>query len=288
LPLPHFFSPHDTEIPNPGTQYASSESTYPGSADWHAIISEDKYDVGFKETFMKKTILIIMLLAITGMIVAAPQSPNSLTTKEKAEGWRLLFDGTTFNGWRGYLQKEVPSAAWKIEGNVLKTVPKAKGELNLITTDKFNDFEFSWEWSIAPGGNNGIKYFVTEARPSAPGHEYQMIDDQTNAENKNGPTHATAAFYDVLPASDDKPLKPAGQWNVSRVVVRGNHVEHWLNGKKVLEYELGSDAVKAGIAKSKFSKFPDFGTKIQGHIMLTYHNDECSYRNLKIRELPVK
>jgi hypothetical protein len=236
----------------------------------------------------KNTILIIMLLAVAGIICAAPQNPNSLTAKEKAEGWRLLFDGTTFNGWRGFLQKEVPAQAWKIEGGVLKTVPKVKGESHIITTDKFNDFEFSWEWNISTGGNNGIKYFVTEARPSAPGHEYQMIDDPNNADAKTGPKRQTASFYDVLPAADDKPLKPAGQWNLSRVVVRGNHVEHWLNGKKVLEYELGSEAVKAGLAKSKFSKLPDFGTKIQGHIMLTYHGDECSFRNVKIRELPAK
>ena len=235
----------------------------------------------------KNAIAIILLLAVAGLLLAAPQNPNTLTPKEKADGWRLLFDGTTFNGWRGYLEKGVPAAGWKIEDNVIKTVPKVKGG-NLITVDKFNDFEFSWEWNIGAGANNGIKYFVTEARPSAPGHEYQMIDDATNAENKNGPTHATGAFYDVLPAVDDKPLKPAGQWNQSRVVVRGIRVEHWLNGKKILEYDLGSEAVKAGLAKSKFSKLPDFGTKLQGHIMLTYHNDECSFRNLKVRELSAR
>lgn len=237
---------------------------------------------------MKKNVLLIFtLLTVTGLLLAAPQDPNTLTPKEKAEGWRLLFNGTSFEGWRGYKETGVPAAGWKIENGVIKTLPKAKSN-QLITVDQFNDFEFSWEWNVGPGGNNGIKYFVTEARPGAPGHEYQMIDDATNAENKNGPTHATAAFYDVLGAADDKPLKPAGQWNVSRVLVRGNHVEHWLNGKKVLEYELGSEAVKAGLAKSKFKTYPDFGTKLKGHIMLTYHNDECSYRNLKVRELPAK
>ncbi|HYK88502.1 MAG TPA: DUF1080 domain-containing protein, partial [Acidobacteriota bacterium] len=145
-----------------------------------------------------------------------------------------------------------------------------------------------WEWKIAPGGNNGVKYFVTEARPSAPGHEYQMIDDAANPDGKVGANHLTASFYDVLAPADDRPVRPAGQWNQSRILVRGNHVEHWLNGKMVLEYELGSERVKAGLARSKFRNLPDFGTKIPGHIMLTYHYDECWYRNVKIRELPTK
>ena len=98
----------------------------------------------------------------------------------------------------------------------------------------------------------------------------------------------TASFYDVLPPTDQKPVKPAGEWNSSRIFVQGNHVEHWLNGSKVLEYELGSEQVKAGVAASKFKKFPDFGTKIKGHIMLTDHHDEAWYRNLKIRELPAR
>ena len=114
---------------------------------------------------------------------------------------------------------------------------------DLITAEKYDDFEFSWEWKIPVWGNNGVKYFVTEDRPAAPGHEYQMIDDAAAEVIKLGPRHMTAAFYDVLPPSAPTPTRPAGEWNQSRVVVQGGHVEHWLNGKKVLEYELGSDAV---------------------------------------------
>src|SRR5204862_3051839 len=126
------------------------------------------------------------------------------------------------------------------------------------------------------------KYLVTEDRPSAPGQEYQMIDDSGNSDAKVGPLHATGSFYDVLPPSDDKPLKPAGEWNQSRVLLKGNHVEHWLNGKKVLEYELGSADLKAAIAKSKFKDVAGFDAKLKGHILLQDHGDEVAYRNIKI------
>jgi hypothetical protein len=127
---------------------------------------------------------------------------------------------------------------------------------------------------------------VTEERTKSPGPEYQMIDDAGHPDAlRGGGLHQTAAFYDVLPPAADKPIKPAGEWNQSKIVVRGKKVEHWLNGKNVLTYSLDSDEVKAGIAKSKFSKDAGFGDKIVGHIMLTYHSDDCWFRNIKIREL---
>jgi hypothetical protein len=237
---------------------------------------------------MKRFALIcVAVFSIFGWTLAADNNPNQLTPAEKAAGWRLLFDGNSLQGWRGYKLAGPPETGWEIQDHLLKTVPKAKGR-ELITVDKFNDFEFSWEWKVAPAGNNGVKYFVTEDRPGAPGHEYQMIDDESNPDGKVGLHHATAAFYDVIPAPAERPLKKAGEWNQSRIVVNGIKVEHWLNGKMVLAYELGSDQVKAGLAKSKFAKYPDFGTKIQGPIMLTYHNDECWYRNIKIREIKTK
>jgi len=209
-------------------------------------------------------------------------APNTLSAAEKADGWQLLFDGQTLDGWRGYRRDGLPESGWEIRDGVLRTIPKVKGG-ELVTRKKFRDFEFTWEWRVPPGGNNGVKYFVTEERPQSPGHEYQMIDD-VGYPGKLTPQQLTAAFYDVLPAATGKPLRPAGEWNASGLVVRGTRVEHWLNGKNVLTYELGSEEVKAGIAKSKFKGHPGFGEKIDGHIMLTYHQDECSYRNLKIRE----
>ncbi|PYJ58347.1 MAG: DUF1080 domain-containing protein [Verrucomicrobia bacterium] len=214
-------------------------------------------------------------------------SLNGAAAKADSDRWRLLFDGKTFNGWRGYGMKTMPAKGWKVEDGILKKVGGEHGG-DIITDKTFDNFELGWEWRISSRGNNGIKYLVTEDRPSAPGPEYQMIDDKGNEDGKLGPKHATASFYDVLPPSPDEPLKNAGEWNSSRVLIQGNHVEHWLNGKKVLEYELGSDAVKAALAKSKFRSAPGFGSKIKGHIMLTDHHDECWFRNIKIRELPSK
>src|SRR5215203_348008 len=212
-----------------------------------------------------------------------PAALNQLTAQERAAGWRSLFDGRTLDGWRAYRRDTLPESGWEVKDGTLRTVAKVKGA-DLVTRQTFEDFEFSWEWRVAPGGNNGVKYFVTEARPQSPGHEYQMIDDAgyTGALH---PNQHTADFYDVLPAAADKPVRPGGEWNSSRIVVRGTGVEHWLNGRRVLAYELGSPAVTAGIEKSKFKGHPGFGDKVAGPIMLTYHQDECWYRNLKIRQL---
>jgi hypothetical protein len=234
------------------------------------------------QQFIPAVVLALSLAPQPG--VGAKPAPNTLTAAEKAAGWQLLFDGTSLDAWRGYKRETLPESGWELKDGALRTVAKVKG-VELITRKKFNDFEFAWEWRVAPGGNNGVKYLVTEERPQSPGHEYQMIDD-AGYPGKLGPNHLTADFYDVLPAAADKSIRPAGEWNTSRIVVRGARVEHWLNGKNVLTYELGSAAVKAGVEKSKFKGHPGFGEKIAGHIMLTYHQDECWYRNLKIRETP--
>jgi len=225
----------------------------------------------------------LIAIAVLALALQSDSAPNSLTASEKAAGWQLLFDGRSLDGWRGYKRDALPEAGWEIKDGTLRTVAKVKGA-DIITKQSFKDFEVSWEWRVAPGGNNGLKYFVTEDRPQSPGHEYQMIDD-AGYPGKLKTEQLTGAFYDVLPASAGKPLRPAGEWNSSRVVVRGTRVEHWLNGANVLTYDLGSAAVKAGIEKSKFKGHPGFGDKITGHIMLTYHQDECWYRNLKIREI---
>jgi hypothetical protein len=224
-----------------------------------------------------------------------PPPPNTISEPEQAAGWKLLFDGSTFAGWRGYGQPAGPAKGWSIEDGTLHTIPaKALGGapkggghpgVGLITERTFTDFELRWDWRIAPGGNNGVKYFVTESRPKAPGHEYQMADAGTRADDRNRSAQGIGSFYDVLPANTTGAIKPAGEWNVSRLVVRGTRVEHWLNGKKILAYRTDSSEVKAGIAKSKFKDQPGFGDKITGHVMLTYHDDECWFRNVKFREL---
>jgi hypothetical protein len=225
------------------------------------------------------------------MALAAPasaaSSANSLTDAEKAAGWKLLFDGHSLKGWRLYTKQAAPESGWKVEDGLLKKLPKQRGG-DIVTEVKFDDFDLTWEWRIARGGNNGLKYLVTEERASAPGHEYQLIDDTGHPDGRLGAKRQTASFYDVLPPVADKPLKPAGEWNLSRVLLQGRHVEHWLNGAKVLEYELGSEALKAAVSQSKFKNAAGFGAKIRGHLMLTDHQDECWFRNVKIRELPVK
>ena len=254
-------------------------------ADEYLLPSREGSGVGrFMESITRPVSLGLAVLACLIAARTAAAEPNQLTASEKKAGWKLLFDGKTTKGWRGYKLSAMPAKGWRIEDGILKKVGREQGG-DIITEEKFNDFDLTWEWRISPGGNNGIKYLVTEDRPSAPGHEYQMIDDTKNPDAKVGPHRGTASFYDVLPPSDDKPLKPVGEWNQSRVLIQGNRVEHWLNGKKVLEYQLGSDAVKAAIAKSKFKGSPGFGEKIKGHILLTDHHDECWFRNIKIREL---
>jgi hypothetical protein len=214
---------------------------------------------------------------------------NGFTAEEKAAAWTLLFDGKSLEGWRPYGKPAGTPVGegWKVEGGLLHKLPGVKGG-DIVTAKSYADFDLVWSWKLAPNANNGVKYCVSEARPGAPGYEYQMIDDQSPKWNKLHAKALTASFYEVLPPAADKPLKPAGEWNVSRVRVQGSQVEHWLNGKKVLSYEFGSEAVKAGVADSKFKKHPDFGTKITGPVMLTDHNDEAWYRTVMIRELPAK
>ncbi len=230
------------------------------------------------------------LMAVVLFALALPAlAGDKLTAEEKAAGWTMLFDGQSLKGWRPYGKPAgTPiGEGWKIEGGLLRKVPGVKGG-DIISEKPYTDFELAWEWKLAKDANNGVKYCVTEARPGAPGYEYQMIDDQSPKWNKLHAKALTASFYEVLPPAADKPLKPAGEWNSSRILVQGDRVEHWLNGQKVLEYAFGSEAVKAGVADSKFKKYPDFGTKLSGHIMLTDHNDEAWYRTLKIRELPAR
>jgi 3-keto-disaccharide hydrolase len=229
-----------------------------------------------------------MALALSSVFFSGlAAESNRLTDSEKAAGWKLLFDGKTTQGWRGYKKPGFPEKGWKVEDSILKKIAGERGG-DIITDERFDDFELTWEWRIGAKGNNGLKYLVSEDRSSAPGHEYQMIDDKGNPDAANGAKRLTASFYDVLPPSSDSLPKPAGEWNLSRIVVQGNHVEHWLNGKKVLEYELDSNAVKTAIGNSKFKSVSGFGTKIKGHIMLTDHGDECWFRNIKIRQLLAK
>ena len=229
----------------------------------------------------------LALAALIATTALAPAADNQLTATEKSAGWTLLFDGKTASGWRLYGSTNAPGPGWQVSDGVLKKVHEGKAG-DIITEKQFDNFEFSWDWRVEPGGNNGIKYLVSEKRKNAPGPEYQMLDDEKHPDGKIGPKRQTASFYDVLPPAADKPSKPGGEWNNSRLLIQGNHVEHWLNGAKVLEYEIGSDVVKAGLAQSKFKAVEGFGSKIKGPILLTDHHDEAWFKNMKLRELTEK
>jgi hypothetical protein len=157
-----------------------------------------------------------------------------------------------------------------------------RGALDIITVEAFDQFELSLEWKVSPGGNSGIKYFVLEDRDAAIGHEYQIIDDEKHPDAQVGPKRQTAAFYDVLAASN-RPLRAAGSFNQARIVVRGTSVEHWLNGTRVLQYELASPGLQAAIDQSKFKGIERFGRPQKGHILLQDHGDRVWYRSIKIR-----
>ena len=210
--------------------------------------------------------------------------PNQLTAAEKAAGWRLLFDGQATTGWRNFKKPAFPAQGWVIEDGCLRCLAKGGGG-DIITDEAFDDFEFAFEWKLAPGANSGVKYLVTEARNSPIAHEYQVLDDEQNEDAKVGRHHQTASFYDVLAPTPEAQTKPIGDFNQSRIVVQGPHVEHWLNGKKVLAYELDSAALRTAITQSKFKNVEGFAAKLKGHLLLQDHGGGVWFRSLKVRTL---
>jgi len=209
---------------------------------------------------------------------------NQLTPKEKAEGWQLLFNGKNLDGFRTYKPGGTIGEGWQVKDGLLIKRANVRGG-DIMTVETWNDFELKWEWNLAKNGNNGIKYMILEERKAPIGHEYQLLDDFGHPDGKKGRDRQLAALYDVLPTIKDKPRRQPGQWNQSRILVKGNHVEHWLNCVKVLEYECGSPKLLAAVQQSKFAKREGFGRKVRGHILITDHKDECRFRNLKIRRL---
>tara|TARA_R110002096_G_scaffold116491_7_gene252331 strand:+ start:2069 stop:2800 length:732 start_codon:yes stop_codon:yes gene_type:complete len=230
----------------------------------------------FRILGLQVILLILALVSFNG--VSSLRAQNVLTQAEKDEGWKLLFDGKTIEGWRSYANDSFPESGWVIEDGTLHKQGGVKYG-DIMTVDTYEDFEFAWEWKLEQGGNNGVKYFITAERGAPIGHEYQMIDDATTEDQLS----SSASFYLVVAPNAAKPLRPPGEWNSSRIVVSGNRVEHWLNGAKVLSYDCGSPEILEKVANTKYKKFPGFGNKVSGHIMLTDHSDACWFRNLKIR-----
>jgi len=202
--------------------------------------------------------------------------------QQSKTNWRVLFDGTSLDGWRGYRTDKVPSG-WNIADGLLA---KDGSVGDIVSKDEFGDFELELEWKIAEAGNSGIFYRGTEEYDhiywSAP--EYQLLDDIKAVDNKTRLTCAGAAY--ALYPSPAGHLKPVGEWNRTRIVAKGSHVEHWLNGVKLLEYELGSPDWEARVKSSKFAMYPNFGRAKKGHIGLQGdHNGALAFRNIRVREI---
>jgi len=212
---------------------------------------------------------------------------NTLTEQESQEGWRLLWDGKTGEGWRSIKQDRFPAKGWEVADGVLTVLPKnaGGGAGDIITRETFSDFVLKADFRLTDAANSGIKYFFDPKVNGGTTLEYQVLDAKhpDAAKGRDG-NRKVASFYDVMPAVGAKP-KPVGEWNTAMIVCKGKHVEHWLNGEKVLEFERGSAAFRAAVALSKFSKFPNWGEQASGHILLQDHNDRVSYRNIKIKVL---
>ncbi len=217
-------------------------------------------------------------------MVAVAQKPV-LTRKEKKAGWRLLFDGKTTSGWKAANGKPFPNKGWAIKDGVLQTDPASGHGGDIVTETTYRDFELSLEFRITKGANSGIKYYVLPN--SSLGLEFQVIDDQVHPDAKLGKegNRTQAALYDLIAPSSAKMNKPVGEWNHARIISRGAHVEHWLNGVKVLEFERGSAAFKALVAGSKYKNIKGFSEVTETPVLLQEHGDAVAFRNIKIKAL---
>jgi len=218
--------------------------------------------------------------------------PNTLCKAEKEQGWKMLFDGKTTTGWKAAGGDKFPEQGWKVENGTLMAVANTKENpvkgTDIVTDEKFSAFELQFEFNFAEGANSGVKYFTGNGGPSI-GLEYQILDDKKHPDAKAGVVgnRTMSSLYDLIPAEkQERFTKPANEWNIGRIVVYpDNHIEHWLNGMKVVEYVRGSAIYKALVARSKYAEFKDFGMIKEAPVMLQYHQDQVKFRSLKIKIL---
>lgn len=221
--------------------------------------------------------------------------PNTLSPAEVADGWKLLFNGKDSEGWRGAKLDIFPTKGWVIEDGLLKVMPADGGEStnggDIVTTDTYKNFILSVDFKITEGANSGIKYFVdpdlNKGEGSAIGCEFQILDDERHPDAKLGVkgNRKLGSLYDLIPAPEKKPFN-INEFNTAVVIVMGNHVEHWLNGEKLLEYNRNNQMFNALVAYSKYRDWPNFGNRAEGNILLQDHGDEVWFKNVKIKELP--
>jgi hypothetical protein len=221
---------------------------------------------------------------------------NKLGNVEQSQGFKLLFDGKTSSGWRGARLDDFPKSGWVIKDGILTVLESGGGESaaggDIVTLDKYSDFELHVDFKLTPGANSGIKYFVDPELNKGPGSsiglEYQLLDDQRHPDallgNHEG-SRQLACLYDLKKANNNKLPNPIGEWNHAVVISKGNHVEHWLNGRKVLEYERKTPEFRQLIRDSKYKDWAGFGEWNQGHILLQDHGNTVFFKNVKIREL---
>jgi hypothetical protein len=241
-----------------------------------------------------KAILLFALLLPSGTFLSA-QADNVLSPFELRSGWKLLFDGRTTSGWRGAYMDSFPTKGWVVKEGELRGELSGQMEAgdggDIVTVKTYTSFDLVFDWKLGPGGNSGVKYFIEERQPkpvgSQPGYEYQIIDDANYIYNgMHLPARLkTASIYDVVPAH----LKADTQMNVwhrSRILVRGDHIQHWLDGVEVLNVDRKSDLFKQGVASGKFSKYEGFATIPSGHILLQDHGHNVAFKNIKIKQLP--
>lgn len=230
-----------------------------------------------------KRLLFVVLLACGVSFAATAQEHNTLTKKERKAGWQLLWNGRDLSGWKSNSSNGDMNKGWKaVDGELVIMARSGAGDI--ITEKRYHDFELSIDFKITEGANSGIKYFIGEN--GSIGCEFQILDDENHPDAKMGfnGNRRLGSLYDLIPA-DGWALVAKRDWNTARIVVRGNHVEHWLNGVKILEYEKNNDMWDTIVSHSKFAKVENFAGGDGGHILLQDHNDEVHYRNLKIREL---
>ena len=239
---------------------------------------------------MKKTSCFLVLL-LPGLLFSACKTAqddccraDAAPPAERRSSWIVLFDGKLTDQLRGYKTDSFPKENWVIEDGALKTIPGKP--LDLVTREKFRDFELEYEWKVAAGGNSGVMYNVAETETEAwmTGPEMQVVDDIKHPDGKNPKTTA-GSLYALIAPHTRKSLRAVGEFNKARIISRNGHVEHWLNGSRILEYDWGSPQIKELIAQSKFKDMPRFMSQKEGHIDFQHHGEEAWYRNMRVRRL---
>ena len=231
---------------------------------------------------MNKFYLLLLIFSMTGICIADAQTSNRLTKNEETNGWRLLFDGKTFNGWQ-----KIANAGWTIKSGELMAEAFNDGkQKDIITAEQFGNFELSVEFKMSKATNSGIKYLVTDSYPGHEGAflglEYQILDDVNFKYPERGVYRSLSSLYDLIPA-DKKELIPLNRWNLAKIIVKGNHIEHWLNDKKVVEYDRSTENFLSLVENSKYKSLENFGKAAKGYILLQNEGTPVAFRSIKIK-----